>query len=157
MTAGATRLDLIGERTSSERAPAVRAFAEAYLRRLSADGADGTLAPDELLRRDRRRLRVRHRARRRADRRARLQPDARRATATSAPGSVLETNTDDSPFLVDTVRADARSRAASASAASCTRSSASSATPTARIAAVLHAREALARASRSCTSSSSGG
>src|SRR5215218_9125183 len=48
MTAGASLLDLIGERTSSERAPAVRAFAEAFLRRLSADGADGTLAPDAL-------------------------------------------------------------------------------------------------------------
>jgi hypothetical protein len=50
MTAGASLLDLIGERTSSERAPALRAFAEAFLRRLSADGADGTLAPDALCR-----------------------------------------------------------------------------------------------------------
>src|SRR3954468_1571932 len=37
MTAGASLLDLIGERTSAERAPAVRAFAQAFLRRLSAD------------------------------------------------------------------------------------------------------------------------
>ena len=55
MTAGASLLDLIGERTSSERAPAVRAFAEAFLRRLSADGgADGTAA-EALCGRDRRR------------------------------------------------------------------------------------------------------
>ena len=46
MTAGASLLDLIGERTSSERAPAVRAFAEAILHRLNPHGADGTQAPD---------------------------------------------------------------------------------------------------------------
>ena len=42
MTAGASLLDLIGERTSAERAPAVRAFAQAFLRRLSPDGSFGS-------------------------------------------------------------------------------------------------------------------
>ena len=80
MTAGASLLDLIGERTSSERAPAVRAFAEAFLRRLAADGdGDGRAGARGAVRRDRRRLRVRLRARRGADRGARLQPDARGA------------------------------------------------------------------------------
>ena len=49
MTAGASLLELIGERTSAERAPAVRAFAEAFLRRLSADGdGEGPLVPEVL-------------------------------------------------------------------------------------------------------------
>ena len=50
MTAAASLLDLIGERTSPERAPAARAFAQAFLRRLSADGGDAELEPEVLCR-----------------------------------------------------------------------------------------------------------
>ena len=108
MTAGASLLDLIGERTSSERAPAVRAFAEAFLRRL-----------------------VRRRRGRRRCRRTRCcgeivgafefasargaEPIAVRAFTPTleehgyeAPGSVVETNTEDWPFLVDSVSAALR-------------------------------------------------
>ena len=132
MTAGASLLDLIGERTSSERAPAVRAFAEAFLRRLSADGADGALAPDAPLRRDRRRLRVRLRARRAS--RSRCAPSRRRSSEHGYEplGSVVETNTEDWPFLVDSVSAALRGARARDPPRRCTRSSASSATPTAR-------------------------
>ena len=109
MTAGASLLDLIGERTSSERAPAVRAFAEAFLRRLSADGADGTLAPDALC--DEIVGAFEFASARGAE------PIAVRAFTPTleehgyeAPGSVVETNTEDWPFLVDSVSAALRSR-----------------------------------------------
>ncbi len=109
MTAGASLLDLIGERTSSERAPAVRAFAEAFLRRLSADGADGTLAPDALCGEIVGAFEF-------ASARG-AEPIAVRAfTPTLAehgyetPGSVVETNTEDWPFLVDSVSAALRGR-----------------------------------------------
>src|SRR3954465_15092252 len=109
MTAGAPLLGLIGERTPAERARAVRAFAEAFLRRLSADGADGTLAPDALCGEIVGAFEF---------------PSARGAgpiavrafTPTleehgyETPGSVVETNTEDWPFLVDSVSAALRSR-----------------------------------------------
>ena len=156
MTAGASLLDLIGERTSSERAPAVRAFAEAFLRRLVRRRRDGDgLAPDALCGEIVGAVRVRLRARRGADRGARLHADARGARLRGAglgggdqhrglavPGRLGE-------------RRAAR-RAGSASTACCTRSSASSATPTAR------SRRCCTRArprgaSRSCTSTSTAG
>ena len=109
MTAGASLLDLIGERTSSERAPAVRAFAEAFLRRLSADGADGTLAPDALC--DEIVGAFEFASARGAE------PIAVRAFTPTleehgyeTPGSVVETNTEDWPFLVDSVSAALRGR-----------------------------------------------
>src|SRR5512132_3025205 len=109
MTAGASLLDLIGERTSSERAPAVRAFAEAFLRRLSADGADGTLAPDALC--DEIVGAFEFASARGAE------PIAVRAFSPTleehgyeAPGSVVETNTEDWPFLVDSVSAELQAR-----------------------------------------------
>src|SRR5215218_8687815 len=109
MTAGASLLDLIGERTSSERAPAVRAFAEAFLRRLSADGADGTLAPDALC--DEIVGAFEFASARGAE------PIAVRAFTPTldehgyeTPGSVVETNTEDWPFLVDSVSAALRAR-----------------------------------------------
>src|SRR3954454_1060880 len=109
MTAGASLLDLIGERTSSERAPAVRAFAEAFLRRLSADGADGALAPDALCGEIVGAFEF-------ASARG-VEPIAVRAFTPTleehgyeAPGSVVETNTEDWPFLVDSVSAALRSR-----------------------------------------------
>ena len=85
MTAGASLLDLIGERTSSERAPAVRAIGEGVRRRRTPGGAVGARGP-------------------------------RAFTPTldehgyEAPGSVVETNTEDWPFLVDSVSAALRSR-----------------------------------------------
>src|SRR5215217_5618253 len=109
MTAGASLLDLIGERTSSERAPAVRAFAEAFLRRLSADGADGTLAPDALCDEIVGAFEF-------ASARG-TEPIAVRAFNPTLdehgyelPGSVVETNTEDWPFLVDSVSAALRGR-----------------------------------------------
>ena len=108
MTAGASLLDLIGERTSSERAPAVRAFAEAFLRRLSADGADGDgLAPDALCGEIVGAFEF-------ASARG-AEPIAVRAFTPTLeehgyelPGSVVETNTEDWPFLVDSVSAELR-------------------------------------------------
>ena len=41
-------LELIDERLPADRAPAVRAFAQAYLRRLSGDASEG-ISPDHLL------------------------------------------------------------------------------------------------------------
>src|SRR3954447_385796 len=90
MTAGTSLLDLIGERTSPERAPAVRAFAQAFMRRLSAEGdGEGPLVPEGpwggaagpggRVRGDRRSLRLRLRARRGPDRGPGLQPLDRRA------------------------------------------------------------------------------
>ncbi|MEA2135489.1 MAG: glutamate dehydrogenase [Solirubrobacteraceae bacterium] len=109
MTAGATLLDLIGERTSAERAPAVRAFAEAFLRRLAADGdGDGLIAEalcGEI-------VGLFEFASARGE-----QPIAVRAFTPTVqehgyetPGSVVETNTEDWPFLVDSVSAELRAR-----------------------------------------------
>ena len=110
MTAGASLLDLIGERTSSERAPAVRAFAEAFLRRLSADGADGAdLVPEALCGEIVGAFEF-------ASARG-AEPIAVRAFTPTleehgyeTPGSVVETNTEDWPFLVDSVSAELRAR-----------------------------------------------
>src|SRR5215210_2078407 len=112
MTAGASLLDLIGERTSAERAPAVRAFAEAFLRRLSPDrgrDGDGRLHAEMLCGEI---VGLFEFASARGD-----APIAVRAfTPTQAehgyetPGSVVETNTEDWPFLVDSVTAELRAR-----------------------------------------------
>ena len=98
----ATRLqELIGERVPADRADAVRAFAEAYLRRLSGDASEG-IAPDQLLAEV---LGAFEFASTRG-----TEPIAVRAfNPTLAEhgyeplGSVVETNTDDWPFLVDSV------------------------------------------------------
>ena len=96
-------LALIAERRP-EDAAALRAFATEYLRRLSADAAQ-TTAPEALLAEVAGAFDF---AAARGDR-----PIAVRAfNPTTAehgyerPGSVLETNTDDLPFLVDSVRAE---------------------------------------------------
>src|SRR3954462_6228978 len=109
MTAGASLLDLIGERTSSERAPAVRAFAEAFLRRLSADGADASLAPDALCGEIVGAFEF-------ASARG-AEPIAVRAFTPSVeehgyepPGLGGETNPEDWPFLVDSVSGALRGR-----------------------------------------------
>ena len=98
----------ISERTGS-RAPMLRAFAEAYLRRMSADLLAGRSAEElfgEIVG-----------AFDLADRRG-AEPLAVRAfnptlqaDGYSLPGSVLETNTPDSPFLVDSVSAELTRRA----------------------------------------------
>src|SRR5215211_4055309 len=127
MTAGASLLDLLGERTSSERAPAVRAFATAFLRRLAAEGSeDGALVPEALCDEI---LGLFEFASSRGD-----EPIAVRAfTPTAAEHgyetgtSVVETNTEDWPFLVDSVSAELRAHGA--------------------IAAILHPREASRRES----------
>src|SRR5215213_6678255 len=110
MTAGASLLDLIGERTSAERAPAVRAFAEAFLRRLSQDGnGRGALVPEVLCGEI---VGLFEFASGRGDR-----PIAVRAFTPTVDehgyetlGSVVETNTEDWPFLVDSVSAELRAR-----------------------------------------------
>src|SRR5215210_4583736 len=110
MTAGASLLDLIGERTSAERAPAVRAFAEAFLRRLSADGnGHGALLPEVLCGEI---VGLFEFASARGD-----EPIAVRAFNPTleehgyeTAGSVVETNTEDWPFLVDSVSAELRAR-----------------------------------------------
>src|SRR6476661_1552581 len=109
MTAGASLLDLIGERTEAERAPAVRAFAKAFLRRLAADGSVGELPPEALLREI---IGAFDFASARG-----AEPIAVRAFTPTleehgyqAAGSVVETNTEDWPFLVDSVSAALRER-----------------------------------------------
>ena len=109
MTAGASLLDLIGERTSTERAPALRAFAQAFLRRLSADGSVGEFPPETLCRQIVGAFDF-------ASARG-AEPIAVRAFTPTleehgyeSPGSVVETNTEDWPFLVDSVSAALRAR-----------------------------------------------
>jgi glutamate dehydrogenase len=101
-TSPASRLqELIGEKVPPDRADAVRAFAHAYLRRLSGDAAEG-ISPEHLLGEV---LGAFEFASVRGD-----EPVAVRAfNPTLAEhgyeplGSVVETNTDDWPFLVDSV------------------------------------------------------
>jgi glutamate dehydrogenase len=101
-------LELIDQRLPPERATAVSAFAQAFLRRLSDDGADG-LGPDQLYSEilgafefasARREAPIAVRA---------FNPDPER-DGYETPGSVVETNTEDWPFLVDSVSAELRSR-----------------------------------------------
>ena len=93
-------LDLV----ESAAGDTARAFAAAYVRRLSTDGHLGR-APR---RRGARRVRVRRRARPRS--RSPCARSTRRSTttATSRSARVLETNTDDWPFLVDSRERRAR-------------------------------------------------
>ena len=81
---------------------------------------------------------------------------SRPSTATSAAASVLETNTDDLPFLVDSVSAELAGARPGDRAASSTRSSAPSATRRRRIARIQHPARRAGAPSRSCTSSSTG-
>ncbi len=94
-------LELIDEKVGAERAQAIRAFAQAYLRRLSGDASEG-IAPEHLLAEV---VGAFEFASARGE-----EPVAVRAfNPTLAEhgyeplGSVVETNTDDWPFLVDSV------------------------------------------------------
>src|SRR4051794_21087983 len=110
MTAGTTLLDLIGERTSPERAPAVRAFAEAFMRRLSAEGdGEGPLVP-EVLCGEIVGLFEFASARGEAPIAVRAFNPSLDEDGYETPGSVVETNTEDWPFLVDSVTAELRAR-----------------------------------------------
>src|SRR3954463_16800218 len=110
MTAGASLLDLIGERTSAELAPAVRAFAQAFLRRLSAEeDGEGLLVP-EVLCGEIVGLFEFASARGEAPIAVRAFNPSLDEDGYETPGSVVETNTEDWPFLVDSVTAELRAR-----------------------------------------------
>jgi glutamate dehydrogenase len=110
MTAGASLLDLIGERTSAERAPAIRAFAQAFLRRLAVDDdGDGRL-PAEALCGEIVGLFEFASARGEAPIAVRAFTPTLEEHGYETPGSVVETNTEDWPFLVDSVSAELRAR-----------------------------------------------
>src|SRR4051795_4243121 len=110
MTAGASLLDLIGERTSAELAPAVRAFAQAFLRRLSAEeDGEGPLVP-EVLCGEIVGLFEFASARGEAPIAVRAFNPSLDEDGYEAPGSVVETNTEDWPFLVDSVSAELYAR-----------------------------------------------
>jgi glutamate dehydrogenase len=101
-------LELIDEKLPAERATAVRAFAQAYLRRLSGDTSGGIRAEDLLAEvvgafefasgRDGEPIAVRA-----------FNP-SRDRDGYEPLGSVLETNTDDWPFLVDSVSGELADR-----------------------------------------------
>ena len=101
-------LALIDEEVAPEKAQAVRAFARAYLRRLASDGSEG-ISADALLAevlglfefacaRNGEALAVRA-----------FNP-TREQHGYEPIGSVLETNTDDLPFLVDSVSGELKAR-----------------------------------------------
>jgi glutamate dehydrogenase len=101
-------LELIEERVPADRAPAVAAFARSYLRRLSGDASEG-LKPEDLFAEV---LSVFEFASARGN-----EPVAVRAFNPTREkdgyeplGSVLETNSDDYPFLVDSVSGELEDR-----------------------------------------------
>ncbi|HEX5780534.1 MAG TPA: hypothetical protein VFX80_01370, partial [Solirubrobacteraceae bacterium] len=96
-------LELIGDKVPAERAEPIRAFAQAYVRRLSGDAAEG-IPLEQLLAEV---LGAFEFASSRGE-----EPVAVRAFNPTRDehgyeplGSVVETNTDDWPFLVDSVSA----------------------------------------------------
>src|SRR3954452_6991296 len=110
MTAGATLLDLIGERTPAERAPAVRAFAQAFLRRLAADeDGEGALVA-EVLCGEIVGLFEFASARGEAPIAVRAFNPSLEEHGYETPCSVVETSTEDWPFLVDSVTGELRAR-----------------------------------------------
>src|SRR3954469_20120764 len=109
MSAGASLLELIGERTSAERAPAVQAFAEAFLRRVSVDGdGEGQLA--EVLCGEIVGLFEFASARGEAPIAVRAFNPSIEEHGYETAGSVVEANTEDWPFLVDSVTGELRAR-----------------------------------------------
>ncbi len=100
-------LELIGEAVP-ERAEAVRAFAQAYLRRLAGDATEG-ISDEDLLHEV---LGVFAFASERGDDPAAVRAfnPTREEHGYEPLGSVLETNTDDWPFLVDSVSGELEQR-----------------------------------------------
>jgi glutamate dehydrogenase len=100
--------ELIDEQVPDDRAQVVRGFARAYLRRLGRDGSDGISAPDLLAEvlalfefachRDGEPMAVRA-----------FNP-TREEYGYEPAGSVVETNTDDLPFLLDSVLGELEAR-----------------------------------------------
>src|SRR6201991_2722261 len=101
-------LSLVERRAPEGEGPVVRAFAEAYVRRLAADGTDG-IKPEDLAA-EVMSVYEFSSARGRAAVAVRAFNPTRERDGYEPLGSVLETNTDDWPFLVDSVSAalDAR-------------------------------------------------
>jgi glutamate dehydrogenase len=101
-------LELVDEQVPAERAAAVRAFAQAYLRRLSGDASAGISPPDLLAEV----LGAFELASGRGDESVALRAfnPTREADGYEPLGSVLETNTDDWPFLVDSVSGELEDR-----------------------------------------------
>ncbi|HEX5728238.1 hypothetical protein, partial [Microbacterium sp.] len=102
-------LELIDEEVEPERAPALRAFARAYLRRLGGGDATEGIAPEALL--GEVRSLFDFACARDGDTMAvRAFNPTREEHGYEPVGSVLETNTDDLPFLVDSVSGELASR-----------------------------------------------
>ena len=98
----ATRLqELIGEKVPADRADAVRAFAQSYLRRLSGDVSEG-ISDEHLLAEVVSAFEFAS-ARGREPMAVRAFNPTREEHGYEPLGSVVETNTDDWPFLVDSV------------------------------------------------------
>src|SRR3954452_23297922 len=110
MSAGASLLELIGERTSAERAPAVQAFAEGFLRRVSGEGAGEGGLVAEVLCGEIVVLFEFASARGEAPIAVRAFNPSLEEHGYETPGSVVETNTEDWPFLVDSVTGELRAR-----------------------------------------------
>jgi glutamate dehydrogenase len=101
-------LELIDERVGPDRAPAVRGFASAYLRRLSGDASEG-IKDEDLLAEV---LSIFAFASERGDETAAVRAfnPTREEHGYEPLGSVLETNSDDYPFLVDSVSGELEHR-----------------------------------------------
>ncbi len=101
-------LELIEGKVPAERADAVRAFAGAYLRRLSGDAAEG-ISPEDLVAEV---IGAFEFASGRGDEPAAVRAfnPSREAHGYEPLGSVIETNTDDWPFLVDSVSGELEGR-----------------------------------------------
>ncbi len=139
-------LELIDDEVAPDRAPAVRAFARAYLRRLGGGDATEGIAPEALLgeilslfefacARDGEAIAVRA-----------FNP-TREEHGYEPVGSVLETNTDDLPFLVDSVSGELALARVARRRGCCTRSWRPSARAAGAYAAVRDPRGAVHRES----------
>ena len=101
-------MSLAEDRVPADRAPAVRAFAQAFLRRLDADGAEG--AESEALQAEIAGAFTFASARGEAPIAVRAFNPTLEGDGYETAGSVLETNTEDWPFLVDSVSNELRAR-----------------------------------------------
>jgi glutamate dehydrogenase len=101
-------LDLIDQRVPADRAGAVRAFAQAYLRRLSSDVSEG-ISPEDLLGEV---VSVFEFASARGDApvAVRVFNPTRETDGYEPLGTVVETNSEDYPFLVDSVSGELEGR-----------------------------------------------